>query len=83
MKMLEAAEMLDGLHQARLFPGGSANIISSITVSSLLAVGSHFSEGMSGSRNIARTSFKNVQVCLIPGDEALQHKGNAVFVNSS
>ena len=80
MKMLlEAAEMLGCTKLYGFFRVVVPNIISGITVSSLLAVGIIFGDYVLV-RNIAGTSFKNVQVYLFLEMKHSSTKASAVFV---
>lgn len=80
MKMLlEAAEMLGCTKLYGFFRVVVPNIISGITVSSLLAVGIIFGDYVLV-RNIAGTSFKNVQVYLFLTMKSSSTKASAVFV---
>lgn len=80
MKMLlEAAEMLGCTKLYGFFRVVVPNIISGITVSSLLAVGIIFGDYVLV-RNIAGTSFKNVQVYLFLEMKSSSTKASAVFV---
>ena len=80
MKMLlEAAEMLGCTKLYGFFRVVVPNIISVITVSSLLAVGIIFGDYVLV-RNIAGTSFKNVQVYLFLEMKHSSTKASAVFV---
>ncbi len=80
MKMLlEAAEMLGCSKLYGFFKVVVPNIISGITVSSLLAVGIIFGDYVLV-RNIAGTSFKNVQVYLFLAMKSSSTKASAVFV---
>lgn len=77
--LLEAAEMLGASRLYGFFRVIVPNIISGITVSSLLAVGIIFGDYVLV-RNIAGTSFKNVQVYLFLTMKSSSTKASAVFV---
>lgn len=77
--MLEAAEMLGASKLYGFFRVIVPNIISGITVSSLLAVGIIFGDYVLV-RNIAGTGFKNVQIYLFLTMKSSSTKASAVFV---
>lgn len=77
--LLEAAEMLGSSKLYAFFRVIVPNIISGITVSSLLAVGIIFGDYVL-IRNIAGTSFKNVQIYLFLTMKSSSTKASAVFV---
>lgn len=77
--LLEAAEMLGASKLYAFFRVIVPNIISGITVSSLLAVGIIFGDYVL-IRNIAGTSFKNVQIYLFLTMKSSSTKASAVFV---
>ena len=77
--LLEAAEMLGASKLYGFFRVIVPNIISGITVSSLLAVGIIFGDYVLV-RNIAGTGFKNVQVYLFLTMKSSSTKASAVFV---
>ena len=77
--LLEAAEMLGCSKLHGFFRVIVPNIISGITVSSLLAVGIIFGDYVL-IRNIAGTSFKNVQIYLFLEMKSSSTKASAVFV---
>ena len=77
--LLEAAEMLGSSKLYAFFKVIVPNIISGITVSSLLAVGIIFGDYVL-IRNIAGTSFKNVQIYLFLTMKISSTKASAVFV---
>lgn len=77
--LLEAAEMLGASKIYGFFKVIVPNIISGIMVSSLLAVGIIFGDYVL-IRNIAGTSFKNVQIYLFLTMKSSSTKASAVFV---
>lgn len=77
--LLEAAEMLGASKLYAFFRIIVPNIISGITVSSLLAVGIIFGDYVL-IRNITGTSFKNVQIYLFLTMKSSSTKASAVFV---
>ncbi|MEA5012056.1 MAG: ABC transporter permease subunit [Angelakisella sp.] len=77
--LLEACEMLGASKLYGFFRVIVPNIISGITVSSLLAVGIIFGDYVL-IRNIAGTSFKNVQIYLFLEMKSSSTKASAVFV---
>ena len=79
VSLTEAAEMLGCTKLYGFFRVVVPNIISGITVSSLLAVGIIFGDYVLV-RNIAGTSFKNVQVYLFLEMKHSSTKASAVFV---
>ncbi|NLC72924.1 MAG: ABC transporter permease subunit [Ruminococcaceae bacterium] len=77
--LLDAAEMLGASKLYGFFRVIVPNIISGITVSSLLAVGIIFGDYVL-IRNITGTSFKNVQIYLFLEMKSSSTKASAVFV---
>lgn len=77
--LLEAAEMLGASKLYGFFRVIVPNIISGVTVSSLLAVGIIFGDYVLV-RNIAGTSFENVQIYLFLSMKESSTKASAVFV---
>lgn len=77
--LLEAAEMLGASKLYGFFKVIVPNIISGVMVSSLLAVGIIFGDYVL-IRNIAGTSFKNVQIYLFLTMKSSSTKASAVFV---
>lgn len=77
--LLEAAEMLGASKLYGFFRVIVPNIISGITVSSLLAVGIIFGDYVL-IRNITGSSFKNVQIYLFLTMKSSSTKASAVFV---
>lgn len=77
--LLEAAEVLGASKLYAFFRVIVPNIISGVMVSSLLAVGIIFGDYVL-IRNIAGTSFKNVQIYLFLTMKSSSTKASAVFV---
>lgn len=77
--LIEAAEMLGASKLYAFFRVIVPNIISGITVSSLLAVGIIFGDYIL-IRNITGTSFQNVQIYLFLMMKSSSTKASAVFV---
>jgi len=77
--LLEAAEMLGASKMYAFFKVVVPNILSAIIVSSLLAVGIIFGDYVLV-RNLAGTSFQNMQIYLYQTMKADSTKSSAVFV---
>lgn len=77
--LLEAAEMLGASKLYAFFRVVVPNIISAVVVSSLLAVGIIFGDYVLV-RNLAGTSFQNMQIYLYQTMKSDSVKASAVFV---
>ena len=77
--LLEAAEMLGASKLYAFFKVIVPNILSAIIVSSLLAVGIIFGDYVLN-RNLAGSSFSNVQIYLYQTMKADSMRASAVFV---